>query len=85
MIPKMEGTWDIHYMDRLLAQLEARAKLKKPLLIHAILETALGVANVESICGASPRMQGLSLSPADLAASSRMKTTRVGGEATLAT
>ena len=79
MVPKVEGAWDIHYMDRLLAQLEARAGLKKPLLIHAILETALGVANVEEICAASPRMQGLSLGPADLAASRRMKTTRVGG------
>jgi malyl-CoA/(S)-citramalyl-CoA lyase len=79
MVPKVEGPWDIHYVDRLLAQLEARAKLKKPILIHAILETALGVANVESIAAASPRMQGLSLGPADLAASRRMKTTRVGG------
>ena len=43
------------------------------------LETARGVANVEEICAASPRMQGLSLGPADLAASRRMKTTRVGG------
>ena len=79
MIPKVEGAWDIHYVDRLVAQLEARARLKKPLLLHAILETATGVANVEEICGASPRMQGLSLGPADLAASRRMKTTRVGG------
>ena len=79
MIPKVEGPWDIHYVDRLLAQLEARAKLKKPILVHAILETALGVANVEEIAAASPRMQGLSLGPADLAASRRMKTTRVGG------
>jgi len=79
MVPKVEGAWDIHYVDRLLAQLEARAKVKKPLLVHAILETATGVANVEEICAASPRMQGLSLGPADLAASRRMKTTRVGG------
>ena len=79
MIPKVEGPEDIHYVDRLLAQLEAKAGLKKPLLIHAILETARGVANVEEICGASPRMQGLSLGPADLAANRRMKTTRVGG------
>jgi len=79
MVPKVEGPWDIHYVDRLLAQLEARANLKKPLLVHAILETALGVANVELIASASPRMQGLSLGPADLAASRRMKTTRVGG------
>lgn len=79
MIPKVEGPEDIHYADRLIAQLEAKAGLTKPLLLHAILETAQGVANVEAICGASPRMQGLSLGPADLAANRRMKTTRVGG------
>jgi malyl-CoA/(S)-citramalyl-CoA lyase len=79
MIPKVEGPWDIHFVDRLLAQLEARGGVKRPILVHAILETALGVANVEEIAGASPRMQGLSLGPADLAASRRMKTTRVGG------
>jgi malyl-CoA/(S)-citramalyl-CoA lyase len=79
MVPKVEGAQDIHYVDRLLAQLEARAGVEKPILVHAILETAEGVANVEEIAGASPRMQGISLGPADLAASRRMKTTRVGG------
>ena len=79
MIPKVEGPWDIHYVDQLLAQLEAKHGLKRPILVHAILETALGVANVEEIAIASPRMQGMSLGPADLAASRRMKTTRVGG------
>jgi malyl-CoA/(S)-citramalyl-CoA lyase len=79
MVPKVEGPWDIHYVDRLLAQLEARAGLDRPILVHAILETAQGVANVEAIATASPRMQGMSLGPADLAASRRMKTTRVGG------
>jgi malyl-CoA/(S)-citramalyl-CoA lyase len=79
MVPKVEGPWDIHYVDRLLAQLEARAGLSRPILVHAILETAQGVANVEEIANASPRMQGMSLGPADLAASRRMKTTRVGG------
>ena len=38
MVPKVEGAWDIHYVDRLLAQLEAKAKLDRPILIHAILE-----------------------------------------------
>ncbi len=79
MVPKVQGAEDIHYVDRLLAQLEAKAKLERPILVHAILETARGMANVEEICGASPRMQGLSLGPADLAADRRMKTTRVGG------
>ena len=79
MVPKVQGAEDIHYVDRLLAQLEAKAGLDRPILVHAILETARGMANVEEICGASPRMQGLSLGPADLAADRRMKTTRVGG------
>jgi len=79
MLPKVEGPWDIHYLDQLLAQLEARHQVREPILIHAILETAEGVNNVEAIASASPRMHGMSLGPADLAASRAMKTTRVGG------
>jgi malyl-CoA/(S)-citramalyl-CoA lyase len=79
MIPKVEGAWDIHYVDRLLAQLEAKAGLTRPILVHALLETPQGVVNVEEIAFASPRMQGMSFGPADLAAARRMKTTRVGG------
>src|SRR3954451_20801291 len=79
MVPKVQGAEDIHYVDRLLAQLEAKAGVERPILVHAILETARGMVNIEEICGAWPRMQGLSLGPADLAADRRMKTTRVGG------
>jgi malyl-CoA/(S)-citramalyl-CoA lyase len=79
MVPKVEGAWDIHYVDRLLAQLEAKARLERPIMIHAILETAQGVTHLEEIAPASPRMQGMSFGPADLAANRRMKTTRVGG------
>src|SRR5918994_2287181 len=79
MVPKVEGAWDIHYVDRLLAQLEAKGGLDRPILIHAILETAQGVTHLEEIATASPRMQGMSFGPADLAANRRMKTTRVGG------
>jgi malyl-CoA/(S)-citramalyl-CoA lyase len=79
MLPKVEGAWDIHYLDQFLAQLEAKHAVKKPILIHAILETAEGVNNVADIASASPRMHGISLGPADLAASRAMKTTRVGG------
>ena len=79
MLPKVDGPWDIHYLDRLLAQLEARHGLSHPILIHCILETAEGVTNVEAIASASPRLHGMSLGPADLAASRAMKTTRVGG------
>jgi malyl-CoA/(S)-citramalyl-CoA lyase len=79
MLPKVEGPWDIAYLDQLLAQLEAKNGVTKPILIHAILETAEGVKNVDAIASASPRMHGISLGPADLAASRAMKTTRVGG------
>jgi malyl-CoA/(S)-citramalyl-CoA lyase len=79
MVPKVDGVWDIHYIDQLLAQLEARHQLPRPILVHAILETAEGVNNVEQIAAASPRLHGMSLGPADLAASRAMKTTRVGG------
>jgi malyl-CoA/(S)-citramalyl-CoA lyase len=79
MVPKVDGPWDIHYLDQLLAQFEAKHTVRKPILLHAILETAEGVKNVEAIAAASPRMQGISLGPADLAASRAMKTTRVGG------
>jgi len=79
MLPMVEGPWDIHYLDQLLAQLEAAHGVTSPILIHAILETAEGMKNVEDIAAASPRMHGMSLGPADLAASRGMKTTRVGG------
>ncbi len=79
MLPKVEGPWDLHYLDQILALLEAKHGLTKPILIHALLETAEGVMNVEAIAAASPRLQGVSLGPADLAASRGMKTTRVGG------
>jgi malyl-CoA/(S)-citramalyl-CoA lyase len=79
MLPKVEGAWDIHFIDQYLAQLEARHGVKRPILVHAILETAEGVNNVAAIARASPRLHGMSLGPADLAASRAMKTTRVGG------
>src|SRR4029453_3436288 len=79
MLPKVEGPWDIHYLDQLLAQLEAKYSVKKPILIHANAETAEGVQNFADTAAASPRMHGISLGPADLAASRAMKTTRVGG------
>jgi len=79
MIPKVEGPWDIHFVDQYLALLEARHAVKRPILVHALLETAEGVKNVEAIAAASPRMHGMSLGPADLAASRGMKTTRLGG------
>jgi malyl-CoA/(S)-citramalyl-CoA lyase len=79
MLPKVEGPWDIHFIDQYLSLLEARHAINRPILVHAILETAEGVNNVAEIARASPRLHGMSLGPADLAASRAMKTTRVGG------
>ena len=63
MVPKVEGLRDIHHIDRLLAQLEARGGLTRPILVHALLETSLGIVNIEEIAMASPRLQGMSLGP----------------------
>jgi len=79
MVPKVNGRRELEYVDQLLAQLEARHGVTRPILVHAILESAAGVANVEEIAVATPRMHGMSLGPSDLAASRQMKTTRVGG------
>src|SRR5437588_13013343 len=59
MIPKVEGPWDLHYVDRLLAQLEAKAERERPTLIQAILDTGLRVVNLEEIATARQRVQGL--------------------------
>jgi malyl-CoA/(S)-citramalyl-CoA lyase len=58
MVPKVEGPWDIHYVDRLLAQLEAKAGLERPILVHAILETGLGVVNLEEIAARARACRG---------------------------
>ena len=77
MIPKVEGPWDIHYVDQLLAQLEAKAGLQRPVLLHAILETAQGVTNVEEIFVSLPAHAGPSFGPADLCRLAPHETTRV--------
>src|SRR5437667_413445 len=77
--PWREPPVRLERMIHFVPPLEAKHRIEKPILIHAILETAQGVNNVEAIAAASPRMHGMSLGPADLAASRAMKTTRVGG------
>src|SRR5207302_269087 len=67
----------IHFVPPHIEKL--RAKVPELILNHATLETPERVNNVSAIAGASPRMHGISLGPADLAASRAMKTTRVGG------
>src|ERR1700744_6398924 len=47
MVPKVEGAWDIHYVDRLLAPLAAKAGLERPVLVHELPESPKGVVKVE--------------------------------------
>lgn len=79
MIPKVETPADIRHVDRALTILEAEHGIARPIRIHAILETAQGIVNVNAIAKASPRMHGMSFGPADYAADMGLKTTVVGG------
>ena len=80
MVPKVEGPWDIHYVDRLLAQLEAKAQRRSARCSSTRSSRPPRASRTSRRSrAASPRMQGMSFGPADLAASRRMKTTRVGG------
>lgn len=79
MVPKVETAADIRHVHKLLTVLEAGHGIKNPIRIHAILETARGIVNVNDIAAASPRMHGMSFGPADYAADMGLKTTVVGG------
>ena len=79
MVPKIETAADIRHVHKMLTRLEAEFGLTRPIRIHAILETAKGIVNVNDIAKASPRMHGMSFGPADYAADMGLKTTVVGG------
>ena len=78
MVPKVNGPEDVHYLDRLLAQLEVKGSVGRPVLLHPIVETPGGVAQFEQIAQASPRVQGMSFSTADLARNRHARTTQSG-------
>jgi len=79
MIPKAGTAADIYAVDMLLTQIEAAKGFKKRIGLEAIIETALGMQNVEQIAAASPRMESLHFGVADYAASTRARTTNIGG------
>jgi len=79
MIPKVGNAKDIYAVDALVTAIEAAKGRRKRIAFEAIIETAAGVAHVEEIAAASPRMQALSLGAADYAASMGMATTGIGG------
>jgi citrate lyase subunit beta/citryl-CoA lyase len=69
VVPKVESAGDLAFVDRLLDGVEAGAGRERPLRVQALIETAAGLANVNEIAAASPRLDALILGYADLAAS----------------
>jgi citrate lyase beta subunit len=81
LIPKVGVYADVYMVEAMLNQLEMQQGLKNKIGIEALIETALGMANVEDIarCGASGRLEALHFGVADYAASNRARTTNIGG------
>ena len=79
MVPKVGTAADIYAVDMLLTQIEAAKGLKKRVGIEVIIETALGMQNIAEIAAASPRLESLHFGVADYAASTRARTTNIGG------
>jgi len=79
MIPKVGTPADVYAVDMLVTQIEEAIKRKKKIGFELIIETALGMANVESIAAASPRIESLHFGVADYAASTGARTTVIGG------
>lgn len=69
VVPKVESAGDVAFVERLLDGVEAACERATPLRVQALIETAAGVARVEEIAGASPRVEALLIGYADLAAS----------------
>jgi malyl-CoA/(S)-citramalyl-CoA lyase len=79
MIPKVGTPSDVYALDMLVTQIERAKGIKKRIGFELIIETALGMSNIEAIAAASPRLESLHLGVADYAASTRARTTNIGG------
>ena len=78
-IPKAGDPADVYMVDALLTQIEEAKGFKNKIAIEAIIETALGMANVEAIAQSSPRLEALHFGVADYSASTRARTVNIGG------
>jgi citrate lyase subunit beta/citryl-CoA lyase len=78
-IPKAGDPADVYMVDALLTQIEKAKGFKNKIAIEAIIETALGMANVEAIAQSSPRLEALHFGVADYSASTRARTVNIGG------
>ena len=79
LVPKVGVPGDIYTVDALLTQLEQAMGLSDRIGVEALVETALGMANVEAVAAASPRLEALHFGVADYAASCRARTITIGG------
>ena len=79
LIPKVGVPQDVYALDMLVTQIEAAKKRTKRLGFEVLIETALGMANVEAIAQSSGRLEAMSFGVADYAASTRARTTVIGG------
>lgn len=79
LVPKVGVAADIYMLDAMLTQIEEAMKLDHRIGIEALIETALGLANVDTIATSSPRLEAMHFGPADLAASLRARTMVIGG------
>ena len=79
MIPKVGCAADVYAVDALVTAIETAKGRRKPISFEVIIESAAGIAHVEEIAAASPRLQAMSLGAADFAASMGMATTGIGG------
>jgi malyl-CoA/(S)-citramalyl-CoA lyase len=79
MIPKVGNAADLYAVDALVTAIETAKGRTKPIAFEVIIETAAGLAHVNEIAAASPRLQAMSLGAADFAASMGMQTTGIGG------
>jgi malyl-CoA/(S)-citramalyl-CoA lyase len=79
LIPKVGVPADVYALDMLVTQIEAAKKRQKRIGFEVLIETALGMANVEAIAQSSKRLEAMSFGVADYAASTRARTTVIGG------
>lgn len=79
MIPKVGVAADLYAVDMLITQASKAVGRKKRIKLEVILETALGMTNIDEICGASKRLESVHFGSADYAASAGMRTTNIGG------
>jgi malyl-CoA/(S)-citramalyl-CoA lyase len=79
LIPKVGVAADVYAVDMLVTQIEAAMRRSKRIGFEVLIETALGMANVEAIAQSSKRLEAMSFGVADYAASTRARTTVIGG------